>query len=128
MSRVVHFEIHGGDPERLVAFYGDLFGWQIAKWEGPMDYWLVTTGTGEPGIDGAIMRRQGSAPAAGQAVNAYVCTVSVDDLDDTMERAGRLGAQVALPRMAVPGIGYLAYVRDPDENILGLMQSDPTAA
>lgn len=128
MPRVVHFEIHGSDPERLVAFYTDLFDWQITKWDGPMDYWLVTTGSGTPGIDGAILRRMGGAPAAGQAVNAYVCTVDVPDLDATLARAGKLGAGVAVPRMAVPGIGWLAYVRDPDENILGLMQSDPTAA
>lgn len=128
MPRVVHFEIHGSDPERLVAFYSDLFDWQITKWDGPMDYWLIVTGSGDPGIDGAILRRMGDAPAVGQAVNAYVCTVDVADLDDTLTRAGRLGADVAMPRMAVPGIGWLAYVRDPDENILGLMQSDPTAA
>lgn len=128
MPRVVHFEIHGSDPERLVAFYSDLFAWQITKWDGPMDYWLVGTGSGVPGIDGAILRRQGAAPATGQAVNAYVCTVDVEDLDATLARAGRLGAEVAVPRMTVPGIGWLAYIRDPDENILGLMQSDPTAA
>jgi predicted enzyme related to lactoylglutathione lyase len=128
MPRVVHFEIHGSDPERLAAFYSDLFAWQITKWEGPMDYWLIGTGSGAPGIDGAILRRQGAVPAAGQAVNAYVCTVDVEDLDATLSRAGQLGAQVAVPRMTVPGIGWLAYIRDPDENILGLMQSDPTAA
>ncbi len=44
MSRVVHFEIHATDPERLVAFYTDLFGWTIQKWDGPMDYWLIHTG------------------------------------------------------------------------------------
>ncbi|MDQ2669738.1 MAG: VOC family protein [Gemmatimonadota bacterium] len=128
MPRVVHFEIHAGEPERLVAFYGDLFGWQFQKWEGPMDYWLITTGTGQPGIDGGLVRRMGEAPAVGQAVNAYVCTVDVDDLDAVLARAGKLGSAVALPRMAVPGIGWLAYIRDPDENLLGLMQSDPTAA
>ena len=128
MSRVVHFEIHASDPERLAAFYGELFAWQITKWEGPMDYWLIATGSAEPGIDGAILRRRGAAPAPGQAVNAYVCTVGVDDLDATLETAARLGAQPAVPRMTVPGIGWLAYIRDPDENLLGLLQSDPTAA
>jgi predicted enzyme related to lactoylglutathione lyase len=29
--------------------------------------------------------------------------------------------------MPVPGIGWLAYVKDPDGNILGLMQSDANA-
>ena len=78
MSRVVHFEIHASDPERLVAFYTALFGWAIQKWDGPMDYWLIRTGAPEErGIDGGLLRRQGDAPAAMQAVNAFVCTVGV---------------------------------------------------
>ena len=38
------------------------------------------------------------------------------------------GGSVAVPLSAVPGIGWLAYVKDPDGNILGLMQSDPAAS
>jgi len=58
MPRVVHFEFYVDDPERAVKFYQEVFGWKITKWEGPVDYWLVTTGEeGEPGIDGAIARR-----------------------------------------------------------------------
>jgi predicted enzyme related to lactoylglutathione lyase len=37
MPRVVHFEIHAGDPERAVKFYQALFGWSLQKWEGPME-------------------------------------------------------------------------------------------
>ena len=44
MSRVVHFEIPADDPVRAAKFYEDVFGWKIEKWEGPFDYWLVTTG------------------------------------------------------------------------------------
>ena len=44
MSRVIHFEIHADNPERAIAFYSGLFGWQFKKWEGPMLYWLITTG------------------------------------------------------------------------------------
>ena len=36
--------------------------------------------------------------------------------------------QVAVPKMAVPGIGWLAYAKDPDGNIFGMMQADPEAA
>ena len=32
-SRPVHFEIHAVDPERMAAFYSELFGWTIQKWE-----------------------------------------------------------------------------------------------
>ncbi len=44
MSRVVHFEIHVDDPNRASKFYTDVFGWKFNKWEGPMDYWLISTG------------------------------------------------------------------------------------
>ena len=64
MSRVVHFEIHATNPEPLVAFYTSLFGWTITKWDGPMDYYLISTGPAEkPGINGGLMRRHGDAPA-----------------------------------------------------------------
>jgi predicted enzyme related to lactoylglutathione lyase len=29
--------------------------------------------------------------------------------------------------MAIPGVGWQAYVKDPDENIVGLHQPDPGA-
>lgn len=35
MPRVVHFEIHTGNPERAVQFYSGVFGWDIIKWDGP---------------------------------------------------------------------------------------------
>ena len=121
MPRIVHFEIHASDPERLAEFYRQLFGWKISKWDGPMEYWLIETGgKDEPGINGGLMRRQGGPPTDGQAVNAFVCTADVPSLDDVLTRLEGLGGRVALPRMAVPGIGWLAYVKDPDGNILGL--------
>lgn len=129
MGRVVHFEIHATDPERLAAFYRELFGWKIDKWEGPMDYWMIMTGdTATPGINGGLVRRMGDAPAAGQSVNAFVCTVDVADVDGDVAKAVSLGAVVALPKMPVPGVGWLAYIIDLDGNILGLMQNDPAAA
>ena len=128
MGRVVHFEIHAADPERAIAFYRELFGWEFKKWEGPMPYWLITTGgAGEPGIDGGLVQRQGGAPTDGQAVNAYVCTVDVRSVDESMSAMQKLHGTVALPKMAIPGIGWLAYAKDPEGNIFGMMQSDPTA-
>jgi predicted enzyme related to lactoylglutathione lyase len=58
MARVVHFELPADNPDRAVKFYSDVFGWKIKKWEGPVDYWLITTGEEkEPGINGAITTR-----------------------------------------------------------------------
>ena len=126
MARVVHFEIHAENPERAAAFYRKVFDWQITKWGGPADYWLITTGPdSEPGINGAILQRQG--PINGDAVIAYVCTIDVADIDATIANVRAQGGTEALPKMAVPGIGWLAYFKDLDENIFGVMQPDGAA-
>jgi len=92
-----------------------------------MEYWLVTTGPeGEPGINGGFVKREGGPPADGQAVNAFVCTVNVDSLDTTLAALPGAGGSMAVPKMPVPGIGWLAYVKDPNGNILGVMQPDPS--
>ena len=128
MSRVVHFEIHATDPDVLAAFYAGVFGWKFTRWEGPMEYWNIVTGTdAEPGINGGLVRRRGPRAEEGQPVNAFVCTVMVNSVADSMSRATELGGTLAVPRMAIPGVGWLGYVKDPDGNILGLMQNDPTA-
>lgn len=129
MPRPVHFEIHASDPERVMRFYESLFGWRFAAWGPPGMYWMVTTGAdGEPGIDGGMVPRRGATAGDGQPVNAFVCTVGVPSASDYLARATELGAVVAVPLMAVPGVGWLAYAKDPDGNLFGMMQSDPSAA
>jgi uncharacterized protein len=128
MGRVIHFEIHAADPARAIGFYQSLFGWRFQQW-GEQAYWLVITGAdGTPGINGGLVPRRGPAPAEGQAVNAFVCTVDVADLAATLVQAQAAGARLALPTMPIPGVGWLAYVHDTEGNLLGLMQSDPTAS
>ena len=127
MPRVVHFEIHADNPERAVRFYTDLFGWQFTKWEGPMPSWLINTGAeGTPGINGGLLKRQ--HPITGNdGVIAYVCTVNVDDLDKSLALGQKLGGAVALPKIAVPGVGWLAYLKDTEANVIGVMQPDTAA-
>lgn len=128
MPRPIHFEIHADDPDRAITFYSGLFGWEFKKWDGPMPYWLVTTGPdSEPGINGGLMKRMGPPPGEMQPINAYACTTNVANLDASFEKALATGGTVALPKMPVPGIGWLAYVKDTEGNILGMMQHDPTA-
>jgi len=127
MGRVVHFEIHAEDPERAADFYAAVLGWTATKWDGPADYWLVTTGPDDqPGINGGILRRMG--PVAGDSVTAFVCTAEVADLDAAVALATGNGGSIAMPRMAVPGVGWLAYAKDTEGNIFGMMQPDQAAA
>ena len=127
MSRVTHFEIHAADPAALIAFYTALFEWKFQEWAGG-SYWLIETGPKtEAGINGGMVPRRGPSPAEGAAVNAYVCTVQVASVDDSIAKALSLGGTLALPKMGIPTVGWLAYVKDPDGNILGLMQPDQSA-
>ena len=127
MPRVVHFEVPADDPERAARFYKSVFGWDISKWTGPEDYWMVTTGPeGEMGINGGIMRRMGQAD--GGSPTAYVCTVGVDSLDKYVAKVETNGGTIVAPRMAVPGIGWMAYCKDTEGNQFGLMQPDEKAA
>lgn len=127
MSRVTHFEIHASKPQVLIDFYSALFGWKFKKWD-PVEYWLIETGAADkPGINGGLLPRQGPAPADGIPVNSFMCTVEIGALDDTVSKATTLGGHIALAKMPIRGVGWLAYIKDPDGNIFGVMQHDPTA-
>lgn len=92
MLRVVHFEINADDPERVVKFYQKVFGWKIEKWNGPVAYWLVTTGPNDqPGINGGIMKRMN--PQA-----STYNTVDVPSVDEFTKRIVEAGERSLLPR------------------------------
>jgi predicted enzyme related to lactoylglutathione lyase len=115
MPRVVHFEVYGEAPERLIAFYTSVFGWQFERW-GPMEYWIIRTGDG-PGIDGGL----------GKARSPGVNTIDVPDVDAYLAKIQQAGGTVVAPKMTLPGIGYLAYFKDPQCNVFGIMTNNPAA-
>jgi predicted enzyme related to lactoylglutathione lyase len=120
MMRVVHFEIPADDPGRAVGFYRSVFGWQIDNWGGPMDYWLASTGSGdEPGIDGAILRRNGNEPVR--------ITIQVPSVDQFVELIARAGGRLLIPKATIPGVGYHALCADTEGNIFGIMEEDTRA-
>jgi predicted enzyme related to lactoylglutathione lyase len=121
MPRPIHFEIPAENPQRAIDFYTKVFGWTIKKWDGPMEYWMVTTGKSpEPGIDGGIMPRH-------YPNQPCVNTIGVENLDRSIESVLGNGGAMALPKMPVPGVGWLAYCKDPEGHIFGMMQNDLNA-
>lgn len=129
MNRVVHFEIQAENIERAAKFYRDVFGWTIEKWEG-MEYWMIMTAekdSKEPGINGGLLPRKGGAPVEGAAVNAYVCTMQVDNIDDIIKKIEAAGGTLALPKFAFPGMAWQAYYKDTEGNIFGIHQTDVNA-
>ena len=128
MNRVVHFEIHAKDLDKAQQFYGSVFGWKITDMGPEMgNYRMVETGNDAagakwPGINGGITPRMGNAPVDGQPVNAFVCTISVDELDTYIAKVLGAGGTIALDKMEIPGVGWLAYCKDLEGNIFGMMQ------
>lgn len=123
MARVIHCEIAAADPAAAVEFYQDTFGWTAEKWEGPVDYWLVETGdSAEPGIDGAVMPRDGPDPDGDGPVAGYLCTLAVDDLDAALTAVEANGGAAASEPQEIPEVGRHAYATDPAGNQFGLME------
>ncbi|MFX1332398.1 MAG: VOC family protein [Promethearchaeota archaeon] len=121
MGRVVHFEIVADDPERISKFYEKVFNWKVQKWDGPIEYWFLMTGDEkEPGIDGAFGMRQSSE-------DVIVNTIDVDDVDKYVRLVEENGGEIVRPKQVIPGVGYLAYFKDTEGNLWGMMHSDPDA-
>ncbi len=90
MLRIIHFEIHADEPERAIKFYSGVFGWEIKKWEGPQDYWLVMTGNkADPGIDGGLLKRE--KPVNGDGMGSYVCIIDVPSVDEFIQKIKNAG-------------------------------------
>ncbi|MFD1812301.1 VOC family protein [Rhodococcus gannanensis] len=124
---VVHFEIHGSEPQKLVDFYSELLGWSFQQF-GDMPYWAISTGEGAAspgspgsGINGGLTQRRGPRPEPGAPVTGANIVVAVDDVDGTFARGIELGATAALPPDDLPGVGRLAYLLDPDGNVFGFL-------
>jgi predicted enzyme related to lactoylglutathione lyase len=122
MNRFTHFELASNDLEKTAAFYRDVFGWQIQKWEGPVDYWLVTTGDrSTPGINGGLMQTDGM-------FSGTINTIEVDDIDAAIAKVLANGGVIAMEKSAIPGVGYQAYFKDNAGIMVGLHQADPNAS
>lgn len=130
-ARPIHFEIHADDVARAVAFYRDVFGWTFEDWSefAGMPYFGATTGDeGTPGINGAVMPRQGARSEPGAPVNGAVLTLGCEDFDAVHEAILAAGGTVALAKHALPGMAWQGYYVDTEGNVFGLHQPDPAAA
>lgn len=119
---VTHFEIPVDDLARAQAFYRDAFGWQFSSPPG-MDYTLVTTTpTGEAGVPDEPGSINGGMLPRLEPVLTPVITVTVEDIDAALEAIERLGGAAVQGRTPVGPIGFAAYAKDSEGNVIGLWQ------
>ena len=133
-NRVVHFKIQAEDCERAMRFYKEVSDWKSQKW-GQQDYWMIMKGapnmedkvSKERVINGGLLPRKGGTPTNRQSVNAYVCTVAVDNIDEIIKKVEKSTGAVALPDFAFRGMAWQAYYKDTEGNIFGVHQLNKNA-
>ncbi|MHA7222177.1 VOC family protein [Arthrobacter sp. RHLT1-20] len=120
---VVHFEIPADDEERAGKFYSEAFGWEVSPMPEISYSMMMTTPTDETGmpaeagsINGGMFVREGE-------LRSPVIMVDVADIDAALEKIGSLGGSTVQAKQAVMDMGFAAYFRDPEGNILGLWQN-----
>ncbi len=121
MLRVEMIDISADDPQRAIQFYEEVFGWQIRKWEGPTDYWLIKTGADtETGVNAGLAKREKSS----QYITPFI---SVPSVDEYAAKVVAGGGTIIQPKTVIAGIGYLISFRDTEGNTLGMMEKDESA-
>lgn len=123
-GRVVHFEIPYDDAARARAFYVDVFGWEAMEMP-EMGYTLVTSGPSgdegptEPGfINGGMMQRE-------EPFNAPNLVIDVVNIEDALQAVEDAGGTTVSGRQAVGEMGFAAYCKDTEGNLVGLWESVP---
>jgi len=121
MPRPTHLEIPADSPDRAIKFYEDAFGWKFQLWPGPQKYWLFSSGDEKtPGINGGLLARN-------PLMAGPVATLDVASVEEASAAVQKHGGTIVMPRFAVPGVGWLAYFKDPEGNLFGMMQADTSA-
>jgi uncharacterized protein len=106
------------DPERAVAFYGELLGWQAAGTGSPDPYFVCTL----RGRDVAAIGTPHGADAPPGA--AWRTNIWVQSADETARRVASAGGSVVTEPFDLPGIGRTAVLADPDGAVFSVSQPD----
>ncbi len=121
-NTVVHFEIPADDVEKLRRFYTELFGWRIDKSTGPIQYWTIETvpvdEKGTPlrtGVNGGMYKKD-------SAELKPVNYISVESIDEYIEKIKSLGGTILQPKQEVPDVGWVAVALDPEGNQFAMLQ------
>lgn len=121
MPRVIHFEIHSDEPDKVGDFYTKVFGWTISKKSaGKDDYWLIWTGrSDDKGINGGMKKRLKKGPLV------TIPTVDVPSIEEYAEKVTANGGKITSPKITLKGTGFLMYCEDSEGHPFSLMQRDP---
>lgn len=119
---IIHFEIPAEDVTKLRQFYSELFGWKINRAPGPIEYYVIETVPVDenmmpirPGVNGGMYKKD-------ELDVKPVNYISVESIDDYMEKLKALGGMIIRSKQEVPGVGWVAVALDPEGNQFAMLQ------
>jgi len=125
-NNVDFFAINADEVPRARKFYESVFGWSFEPW-GPPNFYLIETGstTRIAPVQGALQERR--ELARGQRMIGFECTISVQNIDQTIRAIEANGGRIAAPKFHIPTVGTVAYFFDTEGNVAGIIQQEPNA-
>ena len=121
-NNILFFAINADDVPRARTFYQKVFGWGFEPW-GPPNFYLIETGKAQQAaLTGGLQGRRELVP--GQKMIGFECTVSVDNIDQTIRAIEANGGRLAAPKAHIPTVGTVAYFVDTEGNVVGLIQQE----
>ena len=118
---ISHFAIAADDVARAKRFYEDVFGWTITVW-GPPGFYLIDTGNG---IAGALQQRP--EPLSGTGLRGFECTVSVENVEESVAKILAAGGRTIYPKSTIPTVGDIAKMEDTEGNSFCVVRYDSEA-
>ena len=108
------------DQHAAKAFYGELFGWDAE--DHPVGEGMIYSMMQIGGKDVAAISPQMQAQRDAGAPPSWNSYVTVESVDESADRAGKLGATVIAPPFDVMDVGRMAVIQDPQGAVLELWE------
>ena len=109
-------DLFTSDPDRSVAFYGELFGWTAESAGEEYGGYINISRDGH--LVAGCMKNDGESGAP----DTWTVYLATDDAAATAELAAANGGQVVLPAMQLMDIGSMAMVSDVGHAVIGVWQ------
>ena len=97
------------DPNQVIPFYEKVFGWRVQK---PSD--INNTQYFSFEINGEKLGGfLATPPGCEETHPAWTPYFTVDNAEDSEQRAQKLGGKVVMPKMHIPDTGFASLIQDP---------------
>ncbi|MCG7588361.1 VOC family protein [Photobacterium sp. OFAV2-7] len=100
-------ELVTDDPEKAIAYYKDVIGWEVEAMPMPEGVYHVLKVDGEP-VAGIMAKPEEYS----EMPNCWGTYITVDDVDATLAKAESAGGKAVYPPMDVPGVGRMCAIAD----------------